>query len=500
MQYQAVNHPFLHWLQPAGTRLKRAMDRNPVLRLITLGLLNGATSLLLLSPAITLASASLAALWLYGHIQGPLDWFFTEVLCALALVAGWLGLQQVLARPQRLDGVLINAQDAPDLFGMLERRAAHFHLRPPDKVILTDDATLTVRQIPQYAFPFAHTQILTLGAPLLFFLSRDLFRLALAGAIAAHARKQHGVQGWILRRCEDWPQIIGTLQVRPGLATHLFVPVLQRVNALNAMLSRELHADIQQNANRWVSEQTDEQQAEQLLASQVLTDLYLRNQYWPMIMKAADRCPTPVVKPFNHFELLLGKTLNCDTANRWLLQAQTCSGDNGELRDLLAGLGLDRLTWSGLPEQPASTRLLSPSILKALDSDWQTRIQPQWDEHHARFQHDLKRFKQLQQQHAEQALQNEPAMRYVQLAKQLLDADEMAKICQSVCENNRNDAALNFTCGRQLVEAGHSRTGYEALRRAAELDPALAHRAQAIINEQDRAWLREDNGPHKVQA
>jgi len=91
-------------------------------------------------------------------------------------------------------------------------------------------------------------------------------------------------------------------------------------------------------------------------------------------------------------------------------------------------------------------------------------------------------------------------MRYVQLAKQLLDADEMAKICQSVCENNRNDAALNFTCGRQLVEAGHSRTGYEALRRAAELDPALAHRAQAIINEQDRAWLREDNGPHKVQA
>ena len=153
MQYQAVNHPFLHWLQPAGARLKRAMDRNPVLRLITLGLLNGAASLLLLSPAITLISASLAALWLYGHILGPLDWFFTEVLCALALVGGWVGLQQVLARSQPPDGVLIDAQDAPELFGMLERRAAHFRLRPPDKVILTDDATLSVRQIPQYAFP-----------------------------------------------------------------------------------------------------------------------------------------------------------------------------------------------------------------------------------------------------------------------------------------------------------------------------------------------------------
>ncbi len=500
MQYHAANHPFPHWLRPAGSRLKRALDRNPALRLITLGLLNGAAGLLLLSPAIILASASLAALWLYGHIQGPLDWFFTEVLCALALVAGWIGLQQLRARPPRPDGVLIDAQDAPDLFGMLERRAAHFRLRPPDKVILTDDATLTVQRIPRYAVPLAHTHILTLGAPLLFFLSRDLFRLALAGAIAAHARKQRGLQGWILRRCEDWPQIIGALQARPGLTARLLVPALQGVDALNTLLSRELHEDIQQDANRWVSEQTDEQQAEQLLASQVLTDLYLRNQYWPMIMKAADRCPTPVVKPFNHFELLLGKTLNRDTANRWLLQAQTCRSDNRVLRDLLAGLGLERLRWAGLPEQPASTRLLSPSILKALDRDWQTRIQPQWDEHHARFQHDLKRFKQLQQQHSEQPLQNEPAMRYIQLAKQLLDTDDMAKICQSVCESNHNDAALNFACGRQLVEAGHSQAGCEALRRAAELDAALAHRAQAIINEQDRAWLREDTDPHRVQA
>lgn len=500
MQYQALNNPLFHWLQPLGARMKRTIDRNPALRLTSLGLLNGAASLLLLSPAITLTTASLTAVWLYGHIQGPLDWFITEVLCALALVAGWITLQQYLTHSLRPQGIILDEHNSPELFGMLERREAHFRIPQPDKVILTDEAKLSIHQVPQYAFPFGHKHILTLGAPLLFFLSRDQFRLALAGAIAAHASKRHGLQGWIIRRCEDWPQLINALQARSSLATRLFVPVLQHVNRLNRILSRELHAEIQQDASRWVSEQTDEQQAEQLLASQVLTGLYLHNQYWPMIMKAADRCPTPVVKPFNHFELLLGKTLNRDTANRWLLQAQTCTSDNSELRDLLAGLGLERLGWSGLPEHPASSRLLSSDILKALDSDWQTRIQPEWDKHHSRFQNDLKRFKHLQQQHADQALHNEPAMRYIQLAKQLVDGDEMARICHSVCENNRNDAALNFTCGRQLVEAGHSRSGCKALQRAAELDPSLAHRAHAIINEQNRAWLNEDADKHKARA
>jgi hypothetical protein len=219
-----------------------------------------------------------------------------------------------------------------------------------------------------------------------------------------------------------------------------------------------------------------------------------------MIMKAADRCPSPVVKPFSHFELLLGKTLNQETSNRWLLKAQTCTNDNSELCDLLAGLGVEGLSWSGLPEQSACKSLLSRDALKALDRDWQTRIQPEWDEHHSRFQHDLKRFKQLQQQHTAQALHGEPAMRYIQLAKQLVDTDEVAQICQSICECNRSDAALNFACGRQLAKSGYIQDGFSALQRAADLDRSLAHRAHAIINEQNRAWINEDARAHKAQA
>lgn len=500
MQYQVANNSLIHWLQPVGARMKRAIDRNPSLRLASLGLLNGMASLLLLSPAIILASASMTAVWLYGHIQGPLDWFATEVLCALALVSAWVTLQQYLTHPKHPEGVTLDEPDAPQLFGMLERRVTHFRIPPPHQVILTDQAKLTIHQVPRHALPVGHKTILTVGAPLLFFLSRDMFRLTLASVIAAQARKQQGLQGWIMRRCDDWPQLIDALQARPSLAARLFLPVLQGLNKLNDTLGRELRAEFQLDASRWVSEKTDDQQAEQLLASQVLADLYLHNQYWPMIMKAADRCPTPVVKPFHHFELLLGKTLNRDTSNRWLLQAQTCNNENGDLRDLLASLGVERLTWHGLPEQSACISLLSSNALKALDSDWQTRIQPEWDEHHSRFQHDLRRFKQLQQLHTEQALHGEPAMRYIELAEQLVDTDEVANICQSICDSNRSDAALNFACGRRLAESGHTQAGCKALQRAADLDRSLAHRAQAIINEQNRAWLNEDARDHKAQA
>lgn len=500
MQYQAIKNPLIDRLNPVGERVKRAINRNPSLRLVVLGLLNGVASLLLLSPAITLASASLTAMWLYGHIQGPLDWFAVEVLCALALVSAWVTLQQYLTHPKHPDGVTLDKHDASELFGMLERRVTHFRISPPHKVTLTDQAKLVIHQVPRHALPFGHKAILTVGAPLLFFLSRDLFRLALAGVLAAQARKQHGLQGWLIRRCEDWPQMIDALKARPSIATHLFLPMLQRLNVLNDTLGRELRTELQLEASRWVSEQTDDQQAEQLLTSQVLADLYLRNQYWPMIMKAADRCPSPVVKPFNHFELLLGKTLNRETSNRWLLQAQASSKDNGELRDLLAGLRVETLAWSGLPEQSACTSLLSRDALNALDKDWQTRIQPEWDEHHSRFQHDLKRFKQLKQQHAEQPLHSESAIRYIQLAEQLADTDEIAKICQSISDNNRSDAALNFACGRQLTKSGHTQAGCKALQRAADLDRSLAHRAHAIINEQNRAWLNEDTDNCRAQA
>ncbi|TCK17045.1 hypothetical protein DFR30_0265 [Thiogranum longum] len=500
MHYQALNNSPHHVSHSFGLRAKRVLDRNPALRLAVLGLLNGAASLMLLSPAITLSSASLSAIWLYNHINGPLDWFFTEALCALALVSGWVAIQQYLTRPRQSEGVHLEEQDCPELFSMLERRTSHFDTPAPDLVILTDEARLSIRQVPHTVIPFGHKSILAIGAPLLFFLSRDLFRLALAGAVAAHARKQHGLRGWIIRRCEDWPQVIEALQNRPSLFARLFLPVLQRLDSLNHLLGQEMRAELQQDAGQWVAEHTDEQQAEQLLAAQILTGLFLQRQYWPMVMKAADRCPSPVVKPFSHFELLLGKTLNRDTANRWLLQAQTSNNDNREVRDMLAGLRLERLTWSGLPETPAINGLVPGNVLKALDRAWQIRIQSEWDEHHARFQHDLKRFNQLRQQHAEQVLHGEPAMRYVELAEQLVDMDELAEICQSVCESNRNDPALNFSCGRRLIESGRARTGCQALQRAAELDQSLAHRAHAMINEQNCAWLNKPPEEHKAQA
>ncbi len=500
MQYQALENSYTRKPHPLNLRMKRTLDRNPALRLAVLGVLNGVAGLAMLSPAITLASASLSAVWLYNHINGPLDWFMTEVLCALTLVSGWLTLQQYLTRPGQPDGVRTGEQDCPELFSMLERRTVHFGVPAPDKVILTDDATLSIRRIPNTVFPFAHKSLLTIGAPLLFFMSRDLFRLALAGAVAAHARKQRGLQGWVIRRCEDWPLMIEALQKRTSLLSRLALPLLQRVDALNDILGQELRSELRQDAGQWVADHSDQHQAEQLLAIQILTRLFLQRQYWPMIMKAADRSPAPVVRPFSHFELLVGKTLDCDTANRWLLQAQTSSPDNSELRDLLAGLGLEHLTWSGLPDTPAITGLVSVSTLKALDRNWQARIQPEWDEHHARFQHDLKRFNQLRQQHRVQALHGEPAMRYIELAKQLVDTDELAEICQSVCESNRADAALNFACGRLLIESERARAGCQALQRAAELDQSLAHRAQAMINEQNCAWLGKAREKHKAQA
>ncbi|GMQ89447.1 MAG: hypothetical protein BMS9Abin09_0933 [Gammaproteobacteria bacterium] len=496
MNQQIVSDQITLWLEPGRKKFTRMISRSSRIRFVLLSLTNISGVILMLSPLLTLAAASGGAVYLYNHVQGPLDWFIVEVLGAVSLFSGYLTIQFCFSRPEAPLGVPIGHKHAPELFSMLERRIAHFRIRPINSLTLTPDVELKIKATPKWPVPLIHTYSLCIGAPLLFFMSPGQFRLALAGAIAATAQKRHSWSGWLVQASEDWPVIVATLEQRTSLLTKVLLKPAAWIGRAAHTLSMELRTDSRQTQSRWVLENTDEQAAVEYLSNQVIAGTFLNNQYWPMIYKAAERCPAPVVKPFAHFGLLLERLLNEDSARRWLLQAQSHGGGNGQpdLRDLLAESGIDNLHWSQPPEINAFQNLFtSTDILKSLDTLWQAVVEPEWNQRHTSFQNDRLRFEKLQTRAGQQVLRGDSALRYVKLAGKFMDREKAVAVYRDMYRANLDDASLCFNSGYEMLKSGQLREGYEALQRAAELDSSLANRAHAMINEHRHAWIHEDD-------
>jgi hypothetical protein len=483
------------WLQPGQNHLQRLLHRSSTLRTTSLVLVHAAGCALMLLAPLALAVATGSALHLLDRVQGPLDWFAIEVLGAIGLLSAYLSYQLFLLSPAQPRGVSVSASSAPLMHDMLDRRAAHFKMKAINNILLTTKAELRIVAAPVLPLPFLHSYTLCAGAPLMLFLSREQFRLALTGAVAATAACQSSLSGWMKQACIDWPIILDALSSKNNLLSRLLTRPLQLVVSASNALGRPLHTDWRRQQGEWVLENSDEENVVNFLANQIVAAAFLQKQYWPMILKAAERCPTPVVKAFSHLPLLLNKTLNQQLAERWLMQSQAPSEQQQTgVRDLLADLRIDHLCWSGLPHQNAFDDLFETnSVLKDLDALWQQDIEPEWRRRHAHFQSDQIRFRQLQKQAAKNGLRGESALRYLKLAPHFLEMSATLSLYHKVYNNNRDDAKVCFAAGLALLRAGANEEGSNALKRAATLEPSLAKRAQALIKEHRRAWVTEDD-------
>jgi len=502
MQQHALSEQIGVWFAPALTKAKRTVERSSHLRLLLLSLASILGCTLMLSPLILLATAAVATLYLLSHIQGPLDWFLAGALSCTSLFFGILSMQLYYSRPGTPSGVSLKEKRAPLLFSMLERRVSHFGITPVERIVLTPRAELILQATPSWPIPFFHRYTLCVGAPSLFFISPGQFRLALAGAFAAAARRQNSVTGWAVQAADDWAIITRSLEKHPALYARIFLKPVSRIADVTETLSIELRAQLQQIQSRWVLENTDESNAVDYLANHVVASSFLEQQYWPMIFKAAERCPTPVVKPFSHFELILERTLTEDAAKRWLLQAQaSLDARHADLRDLLAVVGIDHLPWVKLPQRNAFHGIFkSNAILKNLDRYWQATVTAEWDQHHRSFCKKKTRFEKLRERAQLQSLRGESALHYIQLAAAFLDKKDAALVYLSMYKGNQDNADICFASGREMLACGNPQMGHEALQRASELDRSLAIRAQALINGHKQAWLGHGNNNHMNSA
>jgi hypothetical protein len=493
MQQQALGEQIAFLLDPPLKRFKRSCRRSRGLSLMLLTLAHLFGSALMLSPLIGFAATSAIGIYLLTHLAGPLDLFLIAVLAGISVFCAYLCTEMYRARPDAAGGITLVKSQAPLLFAMVERDVSHFKIKPIERIVLTPGADLNIQARPRLPIPIFHEYTLCIGAPTLYFLSPAQFRLALAGAIAASQHTQSSVAGWAAQAAQDWGLIVKSLKSQSSLYAKMLLSPVARIAKFSGQLSVELHAHWQQIQSRWVLEHTDEHNAIQYLANHVIARSFLSQQYWPMIFKAAERCPAPVVKPFCHFELILERTLNRESASRWLLQAQVNRDfRQAGLRDVLADLGIDHLRWSRLPEHNAFHNIFkSHTVLKKLDDYWRGAVAREWDQRYTGFRREKLRFEKLQERARHQNLRGESALHYIRLAARFLDKQQSAAVYLRMYQGNLDNADVCYAAGQKLLGCGYAHEAYEALQRAAELDRSLTVRAQALINEHKHAWLTQ---------
>ena len=149
----------------------------------------------------------------------------------LILIVGffiWVILKSLWVKQSPPQGYAIHAQDAPELFDIIQKLQQKLNAAPFHKVIIVEDLNAGVVQIPRFLGLGSSKNYLLIGLPLLKSLTVEQFTAVLAHEFG-HLSKNHAqFSNWIYRQRIRWVQLVETLEQNQSRGDFLFRPFLSR--------------------------------------------------------------------------------------------------------------------------------------------------------------------------------------------------------------------------------------------------------------------------------
>ena len=388
--------------------------------------------------------------------------FKAAVLWKLIFVVGaflWMVLRAVWLKIAPPEGFEIEAEQAPELFAMIDnlrRRlgAPRFH-----HVQITEEFNAGVVQAPRLGIFGWHRNYLLIGLPLMKSLTIEQFKAVLAHEFG-HLAKGHGrVSNWLYRQRLRWSRLMNVLDANESQGRFLFKPFLNwfapYFNAYSFPLAR---------ANEYEADATSVRLTSPGAAAEALTSVnvvgaYLAERYWPQIHKHADDQPQPGFAPYSVMGARVAAELDGASTQAWLDQAMarqtTLDDTHPALSERLKAIGeTPRLAPPATSE--AADRLLGGAldgVTKAFDRTWQGRILPAWQERHREVQEARGKLAELNSRHesgAELTLQN--AYDRARLTESVgSNADSALDQLRALHERAPEDPVVCFALGARLL-------------------------------------------------
>ena len=472
-------------------RLEGEAKRNPggyKTRVVLMALLGNAyLGLMLLVITALLVAAIVSIAWLKG------------AGVKIALVVGvflWMVLKALWIRLEPPQGSEVKADDAPELFAMIEelRRALHaprFH-----HVLVTDDFNAGVVQAPRLGLFGWNCNYLLIGLPLAKALTVEQFKAVLAHEFGHLARGHGRISNWIYSQRLRWGRLMAVLEETQSAGRFLFRAFLRwyapYFNAYSYPLAR---------ANEFEADATSARLASRRAAAEALTAVnvvgsYLEERYWPQIHRRAEELAQPAFAPYSSMGSRVTTEIDAASVQNWLAQAlsrKTTVEDThpclterlqalGEMPALVppaAGAAADRLLGSAL--EP---------ITREFDRRWHDGVLPWWQQRHRAVQEARARLAALDAKHATgEALSLQEAYDRALLTESPGgDAEGCIAQLRALHERADDDPVLHYTLGVRLL-ARDDEAGVALLKRAMQRDPAEIVRCCEALR--DYCWRRE---------
>lgn len=440
---------------------------------------------------VPMLSLMVSGYWLGSLLQSGGHWSGIEQLIlglsSLSLI--WASAELFLLQPNRPQGVKIPVRSAAELFAMIDRRVAKFHAPKIESVLLTQDCSIRVIRTPSNGFLISHHNTLCIGAPLLFVLNRDQFRVALRCAIGEFSSQKDPNLGELVNLRESWQRYEQALQNRRSPGAWLLRAFVAWYNPLFQPLSAEAARRHALSRDLYATEVIKDIDVLSMIAAEQVGQQFLEKRFWPTLLKAAERYPKPNARPFSDFEALIRRTLVKQEAERWIIQQLTMveypNSDLPTLSTRIATLGYNQLHFIALPEEPAVYAVLGTDLeplLKRLDQQWRDRVRKRWQHLYREGQREKQRFERLHERFTEHRLEGEAAIKYARMARKYLPTEAAIDALKGLMERNPSDAEVLFQLGRLLLESNQG-DGIHAIEQAIALDKAYASRATPLISE-----------------
>ncbi|GAB3243905.1 M48 family metallopeptidase [Chitinimonas naiadis] len=430
-----------------------------------------------------LALAGLISWWLLGWALHS-HRLFPKLACGAWLLTVlpvlFLSLRMMFTRLSTPEGRILQQQEAPRLFKLIDRLRKQLDAPPIHTVLLTREFNAAIAQIPRFGLMGGHRNYLILGLPFLNAMAPKEMMAVLAHEYG-HLAGSHGkLSAWIYRQRRTFASLHEhASQRREGdLVNGIFATLLDQFapyyNAYTFVLSRQNEYEADAISGRLAGAEAS---AAGLVRSELLAG-WLQQQFWPKLYQQAAQRAAPSYMPFSAMRKIVGATMP-EWATKEALQAawKVDSGVHDThpcLRERLQAL--DQAC--ALPPDvsvSAADALLGEqaSILaKEFDLRWWDEERANWQDYHRRYSRAGSRIDELSARSLESLDASEAQEFALLLAEYRGTAAAKPVLAHLLGRSGERYPKSIYYYGRVLLDEGDAQ-GLDYLEEAARLSPGL---------------------------
>lgn len=377
-------------------------------------------------------------------------------------------------------GIKISAQDAPELFAIIDHLSQKLNSPQFNHVLITDDFNAAVVQRPRLGILGWYENYLIIGLPLMQSLSVEQLTAVLAHEFG-HLSKNHGrTANWIYRQRIRWSQLFTELEQKASTVDIIFRPFLKRFVPYFVAYSFPIARANEYEADKISAELTSPEIVAETLSTVNVIGLYLEEHYWPKIFDQAETLSHPHLSPYTGYVKQLSDEIAKENTQQWLkhsLRIQTDFEDtHPSLSDRLKSIGQTAKAAYAVYGQTAD-RLLGQKgieIAAKFDQKWQKKVQHDWKKHHQLIQEQKAYLAQLNEKQLQQLeFTLEERFDHIHLTDQIGHQPEAAfQLIEQLYQDVPDNPRAVFMYGKALIE-NKKVQGAVLLEKAMQLDEFL---------------------------